>query len=385
MAEIIENIDISKIRDQELNFLFGAGASAGLFPTLATKMKDNEGNWESIETLAQYFEDSIQDDYKSLLFMYYYKQCIEPVMQFEWNTQEKINDLIKNKTNRIDVINNYKKFLCTLLSILETKSEYDKKINLFTTNYDSCFVEAFEDLDESTKVKLTLNDGSQGFKVKTLEVRNFDSLKIRKSPFDNYQSVIPQFNIIHLHGSAYWRKKNDSIQVQYSNDDRIIDDFPDSEFKQFQEMIEKDDAKRDDIDFDLDVIFSSSFKESSISFWGKYKKLPIVNPTKWKFHETVFEEHYYQMLRYMSYVLERRNSTLITFGFSFADEHIRNLLKRALNNKYFTMYICCFKKENIDNLNKYFGDCNNVKYVVSDNPLDFSEFNREIFTLDDVL
>ncbi|MCL0015983.1 hypothetical protein MKT19_012845, partial [Providencia rettgeri] len=73
MAEIIENIDISKIRDQELNFLFGAGASAGLFPTLATKMKDNEGNWESIETLAQYFEDSIQDDYKSLLFMYYYK------------------------------------------------------------------------------------------------------------------------------------------------------------------------------------------------------------------------------------------------------------------------------------------------------------------------
>src|SRR5690606_18131416 len=77
-------------------------------------------------------------------------------------------------------------------------------------------------------------------------------------------------------------------------------------------------------------------------FWSKYNEIPIVNPTKWKFHETVFEEAYYQILRHLSFELERPNSVLITFGFSFSDEHILNLVQRSLSNPSLTVYISCY-------------------------------------------
>ncbi|EPG7688571.1 hypothetical protein LL050_002122, partial [Providencia rettgeri] len=170
MAEIIDHIDIDKIRDQELCFLFGAGASSGLFPTLATEVKDEKGNWETIETLAQYFESIERFDLKTLLFMYYYENCIAPVMSFDWlSTYEKAS--LDDGYDQVKVIQNYEVFLTTLLNILETKNEHDKTINLFTTNYDSCFIEAFEELQKYQGINLTLNDGTDGFKVKTLEAR----------------------------------------------------------------------------------------------------------------------------------------------------------------------------------------------------------------------
>lgn len=377
----MSSIDISKIRDQELCFLFGAGASAGLFPTLATEVKDDEGNWDTIETLSQYFESKNRHDLKTLLFMYYYEKCIAPVMQFDLLDIYREAELDED-SSKIKVIENYKIFLSTLLNILETKNEHEKIINLFTTNYDSCFVEAFEELQKYQGVNLTLNDGTDGFKIKTLEARNFDSMRIRKSIFDKSQTTIPQINIIHLHGSAYWRKNNDKIEIQYDNKDRMIDTLLHEELNVFTEIIEREGARREDF---IEVDFGSDVVSRSCDFWDKYNELPIVNPTKWKFHETVFEEHYYQMLRYMSYILDKKNITLITFGFSFADEHIRNLLKRALNNKHLTMYICCFRKSHIEKLKEYFRGCNNVKYIFSDEDLNFDVFNKTVFTLDELI
>ncbi|EPN6604912.1 SIR2 family protein [Providencia rettgeri] len=382
MAEIIDHIDIDKIRDQELCFLFGAGASSGLFPTLATEVKDEKGNWETIETLAQYFESIERFDLKTLLFMYYYENCIAPVMSFDWlATYEKAS--LDDGYDQVKVIQNYEVFLTTLLNILETKNEHDKTINLFTTNYDSCFIEAFEELQKYQGINLTLNDGTDGFKVKTLEARNFDSVRVRKSIFDKSQTTIPQINIIHLHGSAYWRKNNDKIEIQYDNQDRMIElsSFQ-AELDVFTEIIEKKNAKRDDF---IETDFGGDWLVKSSSFWDEYNKLPIVNPTKWKFHETVFEEHYYQMLRYMSYILDKKNITLITFGFSFADEHIRNLLKRALNNKHLTMYVCCFRESHIEKLKEYFKGCNNVKYIAINGELNFDVFNETIFTLNGLI
>lgn len=103
-----------------------------------------------------------------------------------------------------------------------------------------------------------------------------------------------------------------------------------------------------------------------------------MNPTKWKFHETVFDEHYYQMLRLMSYELEKHDSTLIAFGFSFADEHITNLVKRSLGNKTLTMYICCFDDISLTYMSKVFKGFNNVKLVKHDTYLNFDAFNSDI-------
>lgn len=117
-------------------------------------------------------------------------------------------------------------------------------------------------------------------------------------------------------------------------------------------------------------------------FWDAYKQLPIVNPTKWKFHETVFEEHYYQMLRLLSYELEKPNAVLVTFGFSFADEHILNLVQRSLSNPSLQVFVCCFNKTEVDRLKVNFGSYRNVQCMSTiDGVLDFTAFNQRVLNL----
>src|SRR5690606_7583958 len=114
-----------------------------------------------------------------------------------------------------------------------------------------------------------------------------------------------------------------------------------------------------------------------------YNKLPIVNPTKWKFHETVFEEHYYQMLRFLSYELEKPNSILITFGFSFADEHILKLVQRSLSNPLLQTFICCYSQSSAGAMEEEFKLWKNVKVIGPPDgaKLDFANFNKYVFSL----
>lgn len=83
----------------------------------------------------------------------------------------------------------------------------------------------------------------------------------------------------------------------------------------------------------------------------------------------------------MSYELEKQDSTLVVFGFSFADEHITNLIKRSLGNKSLTMYICCFDAATVQAMECLFEDFNNVKLVTQPQLLDFKLFNTEVFKL----
>ena len=98
-------------------------------------------------------------------------------------------------------------------------------------------------------------------------------------------------------------------------------------------------------------------------FNGYYKRvndLAIVKPTKRKFSETVFEEHHYQMLRILSQELERKQSVLIAFGFSFKDEHICSIVRRSLVNPNLLMYIVCFDDDAVDLFSDIFRDYQNV-------------------------
>lgn len=377
MAELVDSIEIEDIYEQEISFLIGSGASSGIFPTLATAMKINENQWETIETLGQYFDEMEKKELKALLFMHYYKQCIEPVMTFNWEDEKERDSLVDG--SKTQVIDNYKKLICTLYDLLQVRKEHGKIINIFTTNYDSCVVDAYEELLREEKISLNLNDGAKGFKTKFLEARHFDSIEVQKGVFDNSEYKIPQLNIIHLHGSVYWIKSGESIQVKYhgNNQDRFID-IATPELEHFKSVIECPNSKRTDFE---DIKFADNFHKVSSEFWKKYSALPIVNPTKWKFHETVFEEHYYQMLRYMSYILEKKNSILVVFGFSFADEHIRNLIKRSLGNRTLTMFICCYNEQSYQAIYPWFKEYKNVKFVKIDKTMDFSIFNSDVFSM----
>lgn len=377
--ELIKEISINDVWQHNVNLLIGSGASFGLFPTLATEM-----DGESIETLGKYFDDSGKGELKTLLFIHYYRNCIEPVIGFDLESI-KVGAMTTKGTSdkkKLAVIENYKQLLLTLRAIA-SRNKSQLKANIFTTNYDSCFAEAYEELLlEHANLDFTLNDGSKGFRRKFLEARNFDTLEVRHSVFGRNKCEIPQANLVHLHGSAFWNLDNSRISVNYDdNKPKFDDDFFDDieeELEELEDILNDKGSDRDDFD---SIEFGAEFNRIEEEFWDVYKKLPIVNPTKWKFHETVFDEHYYQMLRLMSYELEKQDSVLVVFGFSFADEHITNLIKRSLGNKSLTMYICCFDIPTTEIMTKLFGSFNNVKLVTRDAFLDFNLFNSEVFKL----
>ena len=367
-----QKININDIYDKNINFLIGSGASYGLFPTLAVNIKGNTGENQTIETLATFFEKgSGKVNEFTLLFMHYYKECIEPAMTFD--IESVCADPIKKA-----VIENYKNFIETLLIILEHRKNHEKSCNIFTTNYDGCFIHTADNILQNGKVEFIINDGTRGFKRRYIHSKNFNSSVYQKGIFGNHRSEIPQINLIHLHGSVYWHKDGENIHVDYTanNKDIIkIDNITTTKLNNFSNFLKNKDKKIDDLE-------SISIGEKTRKkFLESYQKLPIVNPTKWKFHETVFEEHYYQMLRLLSYELEKPNSIFITFGFSFADEHILNLVKRSLSNPSLQLFICCYNEAGSLNLKEYFKAYKNVEFITIDGLMDFTAFNSKVFTL----
>jgi hypothetical protein len=221
-----------------------------------------------------------------------------------------------------------------------------------------------------------MNDGTQGFKRRYLDAKNFTTVLTQTGVFMQHRHDLPQINLIQLHGSACWRKDGQRIRIDYSGDnsDRVIKSTAFDKIGPYSAALLDPDAK-------VDTLPTVELTAAEVEgFWDHYDKLPIVNPTKWKFHETVFEEHYYQMLRHLSYELERPHTSLITFGFSFADEHVRNLLRRSLSNPTLQIYICCFDEQGKAALEKEFSQCPNVSLITLDSALNFNAFNENVFT-----
>jgi hypothetical protein len=374
----MSSIPLKDIYQQKLNFIIGAGASSGLFPTLWLSLKDSSDpdKEETIETLATKL-DGLGEEYKhhhTLLFMYYFQKIIEPVCRFTLN-----NVLSSDPDGRkAKVIENYKVFLDSLIRLVREKKQFERRCNLFTTNYDGCIPLVADELIKEGELEFSLNDGSTGFIDKTLAARNFNNYICRSGVFGKNTSDIPQINFINLHGSAYWRKHGEQIKVNYSNIETgvVIPDVAKDKLQELDSILH--DENKSTADFlAIEVSFS---EEITNEFWQSYNKLPIVNPTKWKFHETVFEEHYYQMLRLLSYQLEEPNSILISFAFSFADEHILNLVKRSLSNRKLKVFICCFNEKEYKDMETRFKSETNVELISIDGEnLDFTNFNEHIF------
>ena len=365
-----QHFTLSDIYDKNLQIVLGAGASYGLFPTLALQVKADDGTRMTVESLATHYVKGREDPSYTALFMHYYKYCIEPVLTADY--VELANDPLKNA-----VLANYQTMLETVLLVLNRKKTGDHRIcNIFTTNYDGCVAHAAEELLASGRTRFRLNDGTEGFKRRYLDAKNFTTVLTQTGVFMQHRHDVPQINLVQLHGSAYWRKDNQRIRIDYSgnNSDRVIKNTG-------LQKIEPYSAALLDPKSDLVTLPKVDLTVAEIeNFWDEYDKLPIVNPTKWKFHETVFEEHYYQMLRHLSYELERPHTTLIAFGFSFADEHVRNLLRRSLSNPTLQIYICCFDEHGKATLEKEFSHHPNVSLIALGSPLDFDAFNEKVFT-----
>lgn len=366
-------INASEIYDKNLNFLIGSGASVGLFPTLALEIKDAAGKRMTIESLATDLGEN-SEKARTALFMHYYLTCIWPAQSF--STSDVDTDTVKAKA-----LNNYERFLRTTLQLLQRRRPLDKRCNVFTTNYDPCFALAADAILKNGDVDFVLNDGSRGFMRRYLQPRNYNSFLCQTGIFELHTSSIPQINLVHLHGSIYWQRQDGNIIVDYRSEaTKIVSDAVEEKLGKFSAALLNDALRVADLpDVDLST-------EEIKEFWKAYNALPIVNPTKWKFHETVFEEHYYQMLRSLSYELEKPNAILVTFGFSFSDEHILSLVKRSLSNPTLQVFVCCFNEAELLKLRSDFLAFPNVQCIGrQDEGLDFTYFNDSIFDVTELL
>ncbi len=362
-------LPLSQIYDHNLNILMGAGASFGLLPTLSLAMKkDAEKSW-SLEDLGTHFENENDQRRYKALFMHYYRSCIHPAQELHLAK-------IQADPAKVVVLENYGRFIETILKLLQRRKGLDRRCNVFTTNYDGCLPLAADEILRGGHIDFVINDGTRGFSKRFLQARNFNTYYCQTGIFERHQSSLPQINLINLHGSIFWQKDGSSILVDFNSDKHRL--------KADWAKLDAFSAHLNDPASDDTAIPDTSFQDSELDeFWAGYKELPIVNPSKWKFHETVFEEHYYQMLRLMSYELEKPNAILVTFGFSFRDEHILNLVKRSLANPQLQVFICCLDNSSREEMrSRFLGDAN-VQCITpsSAGKLDFTAFNDEVFTL----
>lgn len=364
-------LNIPEIYEQNINFLLGSGASFGFLPTLQLAIKgDITDKRYTVETLSVDLKNQDKRELNTLLFMYYYKTCIKPALPLHID--------VPFPPDRAAVIEQYTAFIGTVMDMMKAKKPYSRKCNIYTTNYDGCLEYSAENIIKEGSQNITFNDGASGFKKRYFHTKNYTNRIVQKGIFDKHASPIPQINILHLHGSVYWKKDMEAIAVDYQNQQGVISfsEVENALLDQFSAIVEGKNSTLDDLlNLNIDEQFDGS------GFWTEYNKLPIVNPTKWKFHETVFEENYYQMLRHLSFELERPNTTFITFGFSFADEHILHLVQRSLSNPSLTLYVCCFDSDEEATMNFRFKGYPNVRFLCCDESLTFEKFNSEIFSL----
>lgn len=307
------------IQSANINFLIGSGSSR---PYLATL-----GSIEIWLTRLAEERESLEKDLYKTVEASIYKAFFEKVM-FP-------NDNL-NPTN-LDckaTVDNYKNFLTIWNNLLNKRHSriLNKQVNLFTTNIDLLIEKSAQGMG------IELNDGFKGSVQPVFDESNFMRSVSQTSLHYQHISEIPSFNLLKVHGSLNWgdmdsRIVSDSLIIsrikealkkipadQFTTVDYI--DPLDSKLKEksYDQLIK--DAK------DLLVFDPSIFD----SFLDEYHKLIIINPTKRKFSETVLEYHFYELIRIYSNALEKENSILFVTGFSFADEHLAKITKRAADS-----------------------------------------------------
>ena len=344
----VENILGKLIRGKHVNFLIGSGASVPLYPTL--KLENVAFSFEEVVT-----HPDITEAAKYFMYAYYFDKWIAPMIQ---------DDGYKDH----DVFKYYQKLVIFFYKYLQNESnERPKRINIFTTNYDLLFERAFDEF-LSYNPMMYFNDGSRGVFKRYVSNSNF-YLNVTHSGYnDNYRYEVPTVNLFKLHGSVSWKVENDRIVVEENNfaireaeDTLELLQLRDTEI---EKLLEENQGKSIESFVSRLNDYTKDFELCTLKkFFLQYSNLPIINPDKYKFFKTVSEQHYYQLIRSFSYELERKQSVLIVFGFSFADEHLRDIFKRSLLNPELQVIIISYSKNTQGDLKEMFKGYTNIKYL----------------------
>lgn len=327
------------IQDCNINFLIGSGLSSPYLKPL--------GN---IETLLTKLEDqTVSDEERKIIRASIYKKFFEEAILK--NPKILVPDAQVNA-----VLKPYHDFLKSVNSILLRRKStiLSKEVNLFTTNFDIFLEKALED------VALEYNDGFNGRFLPQFNLTNFKKSRFKKSLHYDNISEIPVFNLLKLHGSLSWELINHAgvDEIVFSCDLKNLSDIQ-SKMPDSAHLIE---VQADStVEILVSTVGGKKLDPSVKTFMDAYERLPIVNPNKDKFRHTLLNQTYYEMLRIYSNELEKENTVMFVMGFSFADEHIREITLRAANsNPTLMIYIFAYSSKGKADIQSRF-DSKNVK------------------------
>lgn len=314
------------VQSANINFLIGSGLSQPFLRTLG----DIEKQLTAIKDLPQ----AEQDGVTASIYREYFENVIAP-------------NLLRDGANGDYslVLNNYKEFLSIWNAILHNRctSLRSKQANIYSTNIDLMVENAVE------AVEVEFNDGFIGSIKPVFNEANFQKTIRKESTHFQNSTELPVFNLLKMHGSVNWKAVGD----------KIINDYDLSVVSHVKEVLERyEEGVFPKYDKDNTKIAQQIVEHGDYSaFIEAYNQFQIVNPTKRKFSETVMDVHFYELMRMFSNSLEKENSLLFVMGFSFADEHIRNIVKRALKtNPTLMVVVFAYKDKENESFRSKFGE-----------------------------
>lgn len=295
------------VQDARLNFLLGAGTSMPFIALLG----DTENLLTAIDSSDA--EVAVKKHARASVYAAFLRSVVAKNL-----------DLFTPEGDAAALIATWISFLQTLNRLLLRRRTtlLNKQVNLFTTNVDIAIELAAEALQAQ------LNDGFAGRFDPQFSTSNFGSVLSRRSlQYDNL-SEIPTFNLIKLHGSVSWRQGSSGTHNAIGLDTALGNVR--TACRTLEGVATLTDVRAGTDLADLIAGGEGGHVGSELDdFLSAYARLAIVNPTKEKFHHTVLNQNYYDLLRLFSNEMEKENALLFVVGFSCRDEHIRELMIRS--------------------------------------------------------
>lgn len=326
----VQNEDVGKllasyVQSGNLNFLIGSGAS---MPAISIA-----GNIENeINELIEAGDDEAAN-----------LAALKFIEEIEDANEDIVAKIVGGDTKT--TFDGYVEFLSNVDRILfERKTNLlSRQANLFTTNYDMFFERSADELSG-----FILNDGFDRATGLTDAFRfapeKYFDRTYRSGSVYNHQAEVPTFNLIKIHGSLSWgRKDEESILFDPSRPAGL--------------------SEEDKTDHDKVL--------------ASLKQRALILPNIRKFESTLLDRVYFDLLRLFSNALERENALLLAFGFSFADEHILDITRRALRNPTAQLVIFSYNAESAATYAQMFDQQRNVLIVApaADANIGFTELN----------
>lgn len=326
-----------------LNFILGSGAS---MPAI-----NIGGNIE--KEIQDHFNDG--DDEKAYRLIHSFLTTLQRpncwmVNNIPFPPIKGEGDYAKKIENFKTTLGSYSDFIEIIERILNERKTniLPKQANIFTTNYDLFFEKASEKF-----ATIKFNDGFT--RTPNLNGKNlFSSQNFFNSLYNNgnlygYKVEIPTINLIKIHGSLTW-KKEVGIDSIHFNTNPVEVATDESDIAQIQ-------------------AFNSKFA--------------VILPQKGKFREAVIDRTFYDLLRLYANELDKENTLLIAFGFSFEDEHIYDITKRALKNPTLRLMIFAFDETAAQSFKAKFDGYSNVDIIApaDGTVIDFNKLNGILTSL----